>query len=164
MFPIKICVPSKCPAWPRGCGNANIVTMPVVTMQNKCTQKWHKWWKTIVCFKARKTVTKNCHQRITLTYVASDYFLYSAQLADTVFEKNFRPGNEEKKTPESQQKSSWSLTFLLPVWRHPEFWKNILGSKKFQLSVLIIPRLWEFSSGKLKLSPGWWFKWPFSLW
>lgn len=58
--------------------------LPVMPMQNKCTQKWHRWGKITVCFKARKTVTRNCLQRITLISPARHYFLHSAQLADII--------------------------------------------------------------------------------
>lgn len=58
--------------------------LPVMPMQNKCTQKWHRWRKITVCFKARKTVTKNCLQRIMQFSSARHYFLHSAQLADII--------------------------------------------------------------------------------
>lgn len=123
--------------------------LPIVTMQNKCTQKWHKKRKTIVCFKARKTVTKSCLQRIMLISSASDYFLYSAQLTDIippVFKTHIFLGQEIRK--KKQAKELLTSHFFCCQFGDTQ---NSVGKgasgfcKKFQPAVLIIPR--NHSSG-----------------
>lgn len=108
--------------------------LPVVTMQNKCTRKWHKKRKTIVCFKARKTVTKNCLQRIMLISSASDYSLYSAQLTDIippVFKTHIFLGQEIRKKKTSKRVTDISFFSIASLETPRTLWeKEHLGSAK----------------------------------
>lgn len=78
-------------------------------------------------FKARKTGTKNCNQRIKLISSASDSFLDSAQLADIippVFKTHIFLGQKERKKKPS--KRAPGISFFCCQFRGTQSFGGIL--------------------------------------
>lgn len=124
-------------------------------MQNKCTKKWHNWRRTIVCLKARKTVTKNCYQRLTLFFQQVTIFLLCpvGRYYSPIFKIQIFLGHKVRKKKKIQAKELLISHFSDAISETQRILAEHSGfCTKFQPAVVIIPKI--HSSGKLKLSQG----------